>query len=68
MRNFVQLLVNFMIRAALGMGVIFFINQIPMVKEMSLEVGINAISFVATGCLGLPGAAMLYGMVASVVL
>ena len=59
-----QFLVNFMARAIFGMGIIFFANQIFAYKEIALEVGFNAVSFLVSGCLGLPGVAMLYGIVA----
>lgn len=64
MQRFKQFLVNFTIRAILGMGIIFFANQYFMQREMELQVGINAVSFVASGLLGMPGVAMLYGIVA----
>ena len=57
-------LVNFIVRAILGMGLIFFANQFFLHKEIALEVGFNAVSFLTAGLLGLPGIAMLYGIVA----
>ena len=57
-------LVNFIIRAILGLGVIFFANQFFAYKEIALEVGINAVSFLTSGFLGVPGVALLYGIVA----
>ena len=59
-----QFLVNFMVRAILGMGIIFFANRFLVNEEIALEVGFNAVSFLVSGCLGLPGVAMLYGIVA----
>ena len=64
MKDKYQFLVNFIVRAILGMGIIFFVNQFFVYKEIGLEVGFNAISFLISGCLGLPGVAMLYGIVA----
>lgn len=63
-----QFLVNFIIRAILGMGIIFFANQFLEYKEIALEVGFNAVSFCVSGFLGLPGVAMLYGIVATPIL
>ena len=57
-------LVNFIVRAVLGMGLIFFANQFFVHKEIALEVGFNAVSFLTAGLLGIPGIAMLYGIVA----
>lgn len=58
-----QFLVNFIIRAILGMGLIFFVNQFFAQEQIAIKVGFNAISFLASGFLGLPGVAMLYGIV-----
>lgn len=68
MKNKIQFLVNFMIRAILGMGIIFFANEFFVEQKIALNVGINAISFLTTGFLGLPGVAMLYGIVAMPIL
>lgn len=59
-----QFLVNFIIRAILGMGIIFLANQFLEQEQISIKVGFNAISFLVSGFLGLPGVAMLYGIVA----
>lgn len=59
-----QFLVNFIVRAILGIGLIFFANQFFSYQEMSIRVGFNAISFLTCGFLGLPGVTMLYGVVA----
>lgn len=57
-------LVNFMVRAILCMGIIFFANQFLAEKDVALKVGFNAVSFLVSGFLGVPGVAMLYGIVA----
>lgn len=59
-----QFLVNFIVRAILGMGLIFFANQFFIYKEIAVKVGFNAVSFLTAGFLGLPGVAMLYGITA----
>lgn len=58
-----KFLVNFMVRAIWGMGVIFFVNYFLEQQEIAISVGLNVISFLAAGFLGLPGVAMLYGIV-----
>lgn len=58
-----QFWVNFIIRAILGMGLIFFVNQFLAQEKITIEVGFNMISFLVSGFLGLPGVAMLYGIV-----
>ena len=57
-------LVNFMVRAIIGMGVIFLANQYFVQKEIALQVGINAVSLFVSGLLGVPGVVLLYGIVA----
>lgn len=59
-----QILLNFMVRLILGTFLIFCTNQILEWKEIPINVGINAVSLVVAGALGLPGIAMLYGVVA----
>ena len=55
--------VNFMIRAVIGMALIFFINQYVIPPESSINVGLNAVSFLTSGMLGTPGVGLLYGIV-----
>lgn len=55
-------IVNFIVRAILGMGLIFFINQYLLSDENALNVGLNAVSFLTTGSLGIPGVCLLYGI------
>lgn len=62
MRQKNQFLVNFIVRAILGIGCILFANYFLEQQEIEIKVGINAISFLATGFLGFPGVAMLYGI------
>lgn len=55
-------IVNFVIRAIFGMGLIFFINQYLLPDENTMNVGLNAVSFLTTGSLGIPGVCLLYGI------
>lgn len=55
--------VNFLIRALLGMAMIFFANEFFMSKGIDIRVGLNALSFLTTGIFGAPGVALLYGIV-----
>ena len=59
-----QIFVNFFIRAILGMGMIFFANQFFAQQGIDVKVGFNVISVLVSGCLGMPGVAMLYGIAA----
>lgn len=57
-----SVITNFIVRAVLGMGLIFFINQYLLPNENTLNVGMNAITFLTTGSLGIPGVCLLYGV------
>lgn len=54
--------VNFIIRAILGMGLIYFVNLYVLPDSNTLTVGLNAVSFLTTGSLGIPGVCLLYGI------
>lgn len=54
--------INFFIRAIIGMALIFFINQYVLPSDSSINVGLNAVSFLTSGTLGIPGVGLLYGI------
>lgn len=55
-------MINFFIRAAVGMVLIFFINQYVIPPDSSINVGLNPVSFLTSGALGIPGVGLLYGI------
>lgn len=55
-------IINFLIRAILGMGLIFFANQFLDYRNIPVSVGLNVISFLTSGTLGIPGVGLLYGI------
>lgn len=55
-------MINFFIRAIIGMALIFFINQYVLPSDSSINVGLNAVSFLTSGTLGIPGVCLLYGI------
>ncbi len=55
-------IVQFLIRAAAGMALIFFINQFLADQGITLQVGLNPLTFAASGVFGTPGVALLYGI------
>ena len=57
-----NIVLNFVIRAILGMGLIYFINEYLLPGDNALNVGLNAVSFLTTGSLGIPGVCLLYGI------
>ena len=54
--------VKFFVRAVVGMALIFFINQYVLPPDSSINVGLNAVSFLTSGSLGIPGVGLLYGI------
>lgn len=56
------MVINFFIRAIVGMALIFFINQYVLPADSSINVGLNAVSFLTSGTLGIPGVCLLYGI------
>ena len=62
-KKILSAVINFFIRAAVGMALIFFINQYIIPPDSSINVGLNAVSFLTSGTLGIPGIGLLYGIV-----
>lgn len=54
--------INFIIRVVIGLGLIFFINEYLSYKQIEVAVGINPVSAVVSGFLGVPGVVLLYGI------
>lgn len=61
-KNKTRFIINFLIRALVGITLIFFINEFLLTKEIEPEVGINLFNFMITGVFGVPGVALLYGI------
>lgn len=59
----IEIIVNFIVRAVIGVAVIFFVNQFLDSQKIPVAVGVNLLSFLTSGILGLPGVALLYGIV-----
>ncbi len=62
-RKSTAIILHFLIRAVLGMALIFFINNYIFLEEDSWQVGMNLLSFLTSGSLGIPGVCMLYGII-----
>lgn len=56
------IVINFFIRAVVGMALIFFINAYVLPSDSSINVGLNEVSFLTSGTLGIPGVCLLYGI------
>lgn len=61
-KKLMSAVINFFIRAIVGMALIFFINQFVLPSDSSINVGLNAVSFLTSGSLGIPGVCLLYGI------
>lgn len=55
-------LINFVLRSIMGTIAIYFINMGITFLGFTTVVGINAVSILTTGILGIPGIVMLYGL------
>ncbi len=55
-------IINFIMRCVLGRIAMYFINTILAGTQLSLNVGINAVTVLTSGFLGIPGLIMLYGI------
>ena len=55
-------IVSFIVRAIVGMALIFFVNEFLSSKGIDARVGLNPISFLTSGILGIPGLLALYGI------
>lgn len=55
-------ILKFFLRAVLGAGIILFVNQILVDKNIAVTVAINMFSIVIAGLLGVPGICAMYGI------
>lgn len=58
----VRIAVNFLVRAIVGMAIIFFVNEYLDGQGIQACVGMNPVTFLTSGTLGIPGVALLYGI------
>ena len=61
-KKFIGCAVNFLVRAIIGLGIIFFVNKYLDYRNINISVGLNEISFLTSGFLGIPGVFLLYGI------
>lgn len=59
-----EVMFNFLVRIVVGVIAIFFVNRFLASQEISLMVGINPISVLTVGFLGVGGFTLLYGIMA----
>ena len=58
----VKIAVNFLIRAIVGLAIIFFVIEFLDGQGISSGVGMNPVTVLTSGTLGIPGVALLYGI------
>lgn len=63
MKKKVEIVVNFILRATVGILGIYFVNEFFAYQNIEIAVGINPITVLTSGILGLPGFLFLYGVV-----
>lgn len=51
-----------LLRACMGMGMIYFVNIYLESQGIPSQVGLNGVSAVTSATLGLPGVGLLYGV------
>ena len=62
LRRRAEFLINILLRSVTGTAVIYFVNQILASQQLQTMVGVNPVSVLTSGILGLPGLALLYGI------
>ena len=62
MRSKTQIFLNFILRAVLGLLLIYFVNSFLDGREIPVRVGLGAVSLFVSGALGAPGVLLLYGI------
>lgn len=65
MKKRAQLVLNFLVRVVLGAICIIFLNDFFANQGISVSVGLNPVSLLTIGTLGISGFALLYGIVAA---
>lgn len=58
----IEWIINFVLRAVMGTIGIYFLNSFLLTRQISIAVGINPLTVLTSGILGLPGVAVLYGI------
>lgn len=56
------LLVNMIVRAVVGMAVIYGLNMYFEAQDISIVVGMNFFTLLTSAVLGIPGVFLLYGI------
>ena len=57
-----DLLIDFALRACFGTAAVYLLNLVLGMQGYALNVGINGVTVLTNGLLGLPGFLLLYGL------
>lgn len=57
-----DLIINFVLRACLGTAGIYLLDLLLSSRGFDIQVGINGITVLTNGLLGLPGFILIYGL------
>lgn len=61
-RSKIEWVINFVLRGALGMLLIYFANYFLSGQIAGIGIGYNPVTFLVSGFLGFPGVAMMFGI------
>lgn len=61
-RRKMDMVLSFILRAVMGMILIYFVNEFLKFQEIGVVVGMNPVTLLTTGTLGFPGVILLYGI------
>lgn len=61
-KNGSNFLIGVLLRACMGLFIIYFVNMYLESQGIQGQVGLNGVSAVTTATLGLPGVGLLYGV------
>ena len=58
-----NMMIGFCVRMCIGLCLICMMNQFLLAENIETNVGINPVTAVTSGVLGVPGVCLLYGIV-----
>lgn len=64
MKKKMELVLSFMVRIVVGVTAILFVNRFLESQNIDIMVGVNPISILTVGTLGIGGFTLLYGVMA----
>ena len=62
LRKRAQIILNFLVRTVLGAIMILLVNDILQKQGLDIYVGLNPVTLLTSGTLGIPGVCLLYSI------